>query len=163
MEDHKHKIRQGVRFKNWVALYRVKYFLRRGTPLGPLPPATGHIQLDHAHPLLLLNRGLLMRNALLPRLRLGNLSQRHLPSPLFSRLGIHIVDIHKADLRTELVALPGLSANTEELVDLLERESLGFVDHEPNEDDADPAARVVSDKANWKELCGGGLTKKIPR
>lgn len=91
-----------------------------------------------------------MRDTLLPRLRLSNLSQRHLPASLLSRLGIHIVDIHEADLRTELVALPGLSANTEELVDLLERETLGLVDHEPDEDDADPAEKDVSNGTNGK-------------
>ncbi len=45
----------------------------------------------------------------------------------------------EADLWAERFRLPGLRDNTVELVDLLEGEALGLVDHEPHECDADEA------------------------
>jgi hypothetical protein len=85
---------------------------------------------------LLHRRDLLVLHALLPdrsRLQIG---QRRVPHGTL--LG-NVLDILEAERGHEALALPRLVDFSVELVDLLEREALGLVDHEVDKGDADEA------------------------
>jgi hypothetical protein len=73
-----------------------------------------------------------MLHAPLPRLRLTKLTQAH-------TLLQFVVHISVRNLRNEVLGLPSLVDNTVKLIDLFKCETLGLVDHEPNECDANEA------------------------
>lgn len=73
-----------------------------------------------------------MLDATLASLILGDISQAHLPASV-------LVDVCEGDLRDEILGLASLADNTVEFVDLLEGETLGFVDHEVHKGNADEA------------------------
>lgn len=72
---------------------------------------------------------LILRNAHLP--------ETHLPASLAALLSS--TSVTEADLGAELLALPRLVHHLVQLIDLLERQTLGLVDHEPNEEEANAA------------------------
>ena len=61
-------------------------------------------------------------------------------------VGVHVLDILEREGRNEARGLPGLGALAVELVDLLERKSLGLVDHGPDEEDANKAASTPDEE-----------------
>ena len=71
----------------------------------------------------------------LPLRSIRHILHRHLAPRI-----AHLLDVLERDLRAERLALPRLGDNAVELVDLLERQTLGLVDHEVDEGDADEAA-----------------------
>lgn len=64
-------------------------------------------------------------------------------------VGLHVLNILEGDGGDEARGLPGLGALAIELVDLLEGETLGLVDHAPDEEDADEAASAPDEE----DLC----------
>jgi hypothetical protein len=78
---------------------------------------------------------LLVLHALLPHRSSLQISQGALPRTFAS----NILDVLEADGRDEALALPRLADLAVELVDLLEGQALGLVDHEVDEGDADEA------------------------
>jgi hypothetical protein len=72
---------------------------------------------------------LLVLDAPLALLGSANLAEGH-------ALVVLCVDVGEADLGHKLLALPGLVDDAVQLVDLLEREALGLVDHEVDKGDA---------------------------
>jgi hypothetical protein len=61
-------------------------------------------------------------------------------------VGIHVLNILERDGGNETRRLPRVGALSVELVDLLEGESLGLVDHGPDEEDADEAASAPDEE-----------------
>ena len=61
-------------------------------------------------------------------------------------IGLHILNVLEGDAGDEARGLPGLGALAVELVDLLEGETLGLVDHGPDEEDADEAASAPDEE-----------------
>ena len=84
----------------------------------------------------LLVHDLLVLNALLPHSSILKISQRVLPGAVL--IG-NVLNILEADSRNEALALPRLADLEVKLVDLLEGQTLGLVDHEVDEGDADEA------------------------
>ena len=64
-------------------------------------------------------------------------------------IGLHILNVLEGDAGDEARGLPGLGALAVELVDLLEGETLGLIDHAPDEEDADEAASAPDEE----DLC----------
>jgi hypothetical protein len=96
-------------------------------------------------------RDLLVLHALLPhgsRLQIG---QRGGPA----RLG-NILDVLEAESRNEALALPRLADLAVELVDLLEREALGLVDHEVDKGNADEAEASPDEEDLGLQVCVAG-------
>ena len=83
------------------------------------------------------------------RILLQSLDVSHTPLPLrrirhlahaHPTLGIgHSLNILEANLGSERPALPSFGHDAVELIDLFQREALRFIDHEPNEGNADEA------------------------
>jgi hypothetical protein len=73
-----------------------------------------------------------MLHAPLPRLRLAKLTQAHTLLQL-------VVHISIRNLRNEVLGLPSLVDDTVKLINLFERETFGFIDHKPDESNADEA------------------------
>lgn len=61
-------------------------------------------------------------------------------------VGLHVLNVLEGDGRDKARGLPGLGALAVELVDLLEGETLGLVDHAPDEEDADEAASAPDEE-----------------
>jgi hypothetical protein len=59
---------------------------------------------------------------------------------------VHILNVLERDGRNEARRLPRLADLAIELVDLLERETLGLIDHSPDEEDADEAASTPDEE-----------------
>lgn len=64
-----------------------------------------------------------------------------------------ILDVLEGDGRNEARRLPGLGDLSVKFVDLLERKTLGLVDHGPHEEDADEAA-CAPDEENLSTKVG---------
>ena len=84
----------------------------------------------------LLVHDLLVLHGLLPHSSILKISQRVLPGAVL--IG-NVLNILEADSRNEALALPRLVDLEVELVDLLKGQTLGLVDHEVDEGDADEA------------------------
>jgi hypothetical protein len=59
---------------------------------------------------------------------------------------VHILNVLERDGRDEARGLPRLADLAVELVDLLQRQTLGLVDHSPDEEDADEAASAPDEE-----------------
>lgn len=122
------------RFQCVSTLYSTPPDLSNGTNKLPLSGVPAHTQ---SHGVLLIQRlgvslgrpTLILRNAHLP--------ETHLPAALATLLSS--TSVTEADLGAELLALPGLVHHLVQLIDLLERQALGLVDHEPDEEEANAA------------------------
>ena len=79
---------------------------------------------------------LLVLDALLSHRSILKISQRVLPRAVFIS---DVLNVLEADGRHEALALPRLADLEVKLVDLLEGQTLGLVDHEVDEGDADEA------------------------
>lgn len=83
----------------------------------------------------------------LPLRSIGHILHRQLAAAV-----AHLLNILEADLRPERLALPCLSNDAVELVDLLEGQTFGLVDHEPDEGDADAVWYVSSSLLAHREV-----------
>lgn len=83
-----------------------------------------------------------MLHAPLPDRRALEIRQTHVPV----RRGVHVVHVLERHGRHEAARLPRLADLVVELVDLLEREALGLVDHGVDKGDADEAAAAPDEE-----------------
>lgn len=106
----------------------------------PHPPPLINRLLDIPHRLAVL-RALLVRDALLAHDLALDLREAHA-----ARVGVDVLDLLERHRGHEALALPRDADLAVQLVDLLEREALGLVDHGPHEDDADDAAATPDEE-----------------
>ena len=70
-----------------------------------------------------------------------SLDERHVPV-----INVRVLHVLEGDGRHEALRFPGLVDLGIQLVDLLERKTLGLVDHGPDEEDADEAASAPDEE-----------------